>query len=575
MLTWFPGGVATVNWERESGERVEEFVAALLLCDHHGPGNRITPSRGDGGRDVQLQHPDGFDVVQVKRFANRLTPAQRRQVEKSWATFVARTLPVLRVRSWVLACPWDPTREQLEWLEQLANGHSVPVSWIGRTQLDALAAQYPALVDYFFGDGGERIQRLMADALQGGRDVPQAAAGDDLVDAVADRSAGLARALNEVDPFYWYEIEVRHGAVSDEPIEDVMTHQARAAVELWTQLDAHQYRILRLVPRFPQASELSSIESRLLLDVADGSPERAAVEDFGRFGAPFRDIPGTVQTLRGPPGLHVPTGPGTLTVLPLPQPDSTLPDLEMRLVTADGAVAQTLDLVDVRTAAAHAGRGWWLSGHDRGRVLDIQCFMNGPDGNDEVRILTQPTAGLAPADAIPGVRLSALMEPGTRLVLAVRGGPALTSSWLLDDTTTTDAARQHLVLLDALLAIQRHTIARITVPDLNSTPPEHIAEILHVGRLLRGEQVTVTWSEAVVSVAAPESVPDQPEFALLHVNQLTVPIDGRRLPLQAECRVHYQAARLAEPGATVGRLRFVPGSTAAAVISALPYPDVA
>ncbi|MFD0884251.1 hypothetical protein ACFQ08_06765 [Streptosporangium algeriense] len=50
--------MTTVNWEREPGEKIEEFVAAMLLIEHpHG--NRITPSRGDQGVDTWIRNPDG------------------------------------------------------------------------------------------------------------------------------------------------------------------------------------------------------------------------------------------------------------------------------------------------------------------------------------------------------------------------------------------------------------------------------------------------------------------------------------------------------------------------------------
>jgi hypothetical protein len=35
--------MTTVNWEREPGEKIEEFVAAMLLLEHRH-GNHITPS---------------------------------------------------------------------------------------------------------------------------------------------------------------------------------------------------------------------------------------------------------------------------------------------------------------------------------------------------------------------------------------------------------------------------------------------------------------------------------------------------------------------------------------------------
>jgi hypothetical protein len=62
-----------INWELEPGEKIEEFVAALLLLRHPGPGNRITPSRGDRGVDVRLVYLDGIGFFQVKRYPRPLT----------------------------------------------------------------------------------------------------------------------------------------------------------------------------------------------------------------------------------------------------------------------------------------------------------------------------------------------------------------------------------------------------------------------------------------------------------------------------------------------------------------------
>ncbi|MFC4016125.1 hypothetical protein ACFOY2_53565 [Nonomuraea purpurea] len=193
--------MTTVNGEREPGERVEEFVAALLLLKHpHG--NRITPSRGDRGVDVRVWNADGYDIYQVKRYTRPLTANQATSVEASWNTFTAETLPVLPVRSWTL-----------DWLEELTAGHGIRTHWMGGITLDGMAADNPALVEYYFGDGGQRLHRLMADALQGGRDVPQGAPGEDLLEAAVARQRSLAAALNEVDPFYRYDIQARHGRV--------------------------------------------------------------------------------------------------------------------------------------------------------------------------------------------------------------------------------------------------------------------------------------------------------------------------------------------------------------------------
>lgn len=125
----FAGPVTTVNWEREPGERVEEFVAALLL--EHPHGNLITPSRGDRGVDIRVEHPEGFDIYQVKRYAGRLDARQAAEIGKSWSTFVRETLPRLPVRSWTLVTPRNPTNERLDWLTELTTEAEFPCRWMG------------------------------------------------------------------------------------------------------------------------------------------------------------------------------------------------------------------------------------------------------------------------------------------------------------------------------------------------------------------------------------------------------------------------------------------------------------
>ncbi len=75
--------MTTVNWERQSGDGVEEFAAALILLDNP-QGNRITPSKGDGGIDLQVPSNGQWDIFQVKKFAHTLTGSQKNQIKESW-----------------------------------------------------------------------------------------------------------------------------------------------------------------------------------------------------------------------------------------------------------------------------------------------------------------------------------------------------------------------------------------------------------------------------------------------------------------------------------------------------------
>ncbi|MER5622163.1 hypothetical protein ABT061_14095 [Streptosporangium sp. NPDC002544] len=67
---------------------------------------------------------------------------------------------------------------------------------MGGNTLDGMAADNPTLVEYFFGGGG---QRLMADALQGGRDISQGVPGEDLLEAIVARQRSLATAEDKPD----------------------------------------------------------------------------------------------------------------------------------------------------------------------------------------------------------------------------------------------------------------------------------------------------------------------------------------------------------------------------------------
>ncbi|MFI5496808.1 hypothetical protein [Actinoplanes sp. NPDC051859] len=568
--------MTTVNWERESGEKVEEFVSALLLLDHDGPGNRITPSQGDRGVDVRLLTAEGFDIHQIKRFHGPLDAKQRAQVEKSWKTFVRDTLPILPVRSWSLTCPWDPTNERLEWLQDLTAGHDITVNWMGRTQLDVLAAQNLALVDYYFGDGGQRLHRLMTDVLQGGRDVPQRLAGEDLLDAVAVRHLSLSDALNEVDPFYRYEFEIRYGRVRDLELQEPGLRPA-TVFERYLQVDEERFQVLRILARHPSAPELHPISIDLRLEAAAGTPDQAAIEDFIQFGAPFDDLPATVTSITGPPGMRQPTGDGRFTFMVANDQAAERPDLEVRLVDSHGNTQRALPLSGVQVSRAPAGPGWWIAGRDETGVLEVGFFMQGPDGSDEVRITPRSLTGRTPLSVLPAMQLAAAMAEDVGLLLAVRGGPALTSVWHLEDSALSASARWHLRLLEALIEIQQHTVRRVTVPDVDTVPTGEINEILRVGRLLRGEQIEVSWTHVELTVTTPENLPPAggTEFALMNTGPLTVALSGERIELDLDRRVLYRAARLAEStdldGVEAGHaIRLLPGSDPAAIIAAVP-----
>ncbi|WP_030453280.1 hypothetical protein [Herbidospora cretacea] len=569
--------MTTVNWEREPGEKVEEFVAALLLLKHpHG--NRITPSRGDRGVDLRVWNPDGYDIYQVKRYSRPLTATQATSVENSWNTFITQSLPVLQVRSWTLVTPWEPTNERLDWLERLTTGHGIHTHWMGGITLDGLAADNPALVEYYFGDGGQRLARLMADALQGGREVPEGVPGEDLLQAIITRQRSLATALNTVDPFYRYEVQIRAGHVRDQAWDADLRSPVPVAWVHYRQLDEQSYLLMRLLPRCAESPRLRPITASVQLEVPAGSPEQQAVEDWLRYGAPFHDVPGTVTSLTGPPGLLSAPGPGRFSFMVPAGAGDDRPDLEIRLMTADNQVAHTLDLIDVRISRGVDGPGTWLSGTDRSGVLEFQFRLNASD-RDQVRMTLSSLVGKTPADVLPAIQLVADLPAATGLVLAVRGGRPLTSLWRPDESEVRasplpDMARWTAGLLEALITVQAHTFHRVMIPDLDETAPERISALIQLGRLLRGEEVRTTWSEIIMTRGASDVPPPaDPEFSVLLTNEVQVDLGDRRIVLDdVQRRVLYHHVRPADPhefaSAQPGdSIHLVPGSSAEATIA--------
>ncbi|GAA1761836.1 hypothetical protein GCM10009734_82580 [Nonomuraea bangladeshensis] len=565
-----------VNWERLPGETVEEFVAAMLLL-RHPHGNRITPSRGDRGVDIRVANPDGYDIYQVKRFCRPLTSRQVSDVENSWQRFVDETLPTLPVRSWTLVTPWNPTHERLEWLERLTAGSGLRISWMDRDHLDGMAADHPALIAYYFGDGGERIQHLMAQALQGGRDMPDSGQvpAESLLTAAIERYEGLAAALTDIDPFYRYSFDVREGRVSEQPWDgDVLGDDLTAFVR-YLQLNERHYLVMRLVARAVESFSLRPITGSLELQVPVDSAERQAVEEFLRYGAPFADIDGTITHSSGPPGLPEESGPGRLSFMVAAGAAGDRPDLELRLVAADGTVLHALDLVQVRASRGVDSPGIWLAGQDPGGLLHLQFLVNAGDRDTfRLQVDLDDLIGKTPAAVLPAMRLLAALAPDTILLLAVRGGPAYSPRWQPEASSLALHARRQLRVLEALQVIQSHSYQRIVIPAPSRTSSEELAEIIQLAHLLQGAQVEATWPQVDFPIPANAGPPPEGEFPVAILHELNAQVGGRQIPLGMYQCVTYLAARIADPAEAAAAqagdsIRLLPGSTDRALITAV------
>ncbi|MEU8363833.1 hypothetical protein AB0C27_48225 [Nonomuraea sp. NPDC048882] len=142
-------------------------------------------------------------------------------------------------------------------------------------------------------------------------------------------------------------------------------------------------------------------------------------------------------------------------------------------------------------------------------------------------------------------------------------------------------ARWMVTFLQALLAVQAHTLQRVTVPDLEVVTSEQVGELIQLARLLRGEEIRTTWTQITLTRGASSQTPADPEFGVLATNQIQVNLAGRQILLDdVQRRVVYHSARPADPHELASAqpgdtIHLVPGSSAEATMPVVPIGDQA
>ena len=219
---------------------------------------RVDGSGGDEGRDCYFTDEHGTDAYELKSFTGRMTPARRQQVKRSLAEAMKKN-----PRTWTLVVPIDPTPGEQTWFDSLGEGLPAQLEWLGKNWLKEQLARFPDIVRYFSGAADEVVRILTEISREDA--LPDDAAG------LAQRFAGQASRLNEIDPYYWFEFSI--------------------AGEMVT-VTAH--------PNYPDAPRDRPITmtTTLQFDDSPGQQEaREAFEDFMKFGTPVTIPPASITRL--------------------------------------------------------------------------------------------------------------------------------------------------------------------------------------------------------------------------------------------------------------------------------------
>lgn len=533
-------GAVMVNWEREPGERVEDFAAAYLLM-RAGRGNQIRPSQGDRGIDVQIPTSDGWRIYQVKRFSTNLAGSAKQQIKESWERFTREVVPVRDIRSWSLVLPLEPTPQNETWFNEVTSGAGFEVNWVGRAILDAWAAADPKLTAYFFGGGEDRLHDLMATALSGAQ--PPHGDGDPLLSSIQQRMQALGSALDEVDPFYRYELELRSGNLADLSPEESMTQFERPGLVHSTleQVDSRQYLITHVIARSEVSVSLRPIKGTY--NFTPSTPEEtAALERWVYYGAPLTNATGSVVKTEGPPGTTLAPSSSTTAWVISPLEDDQLPPLEIRLVDSSGTAALTVPVSSATRSGAVRGSGIWLRA-EIGPAAAFEYFVGSEGREDSIVVKTDTAVGASAAAVAPAVDLISRL-PGHSLHLAVQGGSLVMPPFTFEDNPVSHAAVGYAAFIQALMVLQRNTFGRVVVPAPGEVTDGGAKRLLRLAALLDGRRVTGRFSAYPVSSVKFFADWDESERPLIIEIPITLKLGSVTYDTQMNERQHLESVWL-------------------------------
>ena len=572
-----------VNWERCSGEQVEKFVAAMLLL-RNPHGNLITPSQGDRGIDIQIEaETGGYDIYQVKKYATTLTASQKKAIERSWQTFLDQTAGRIQVNSWNLALPCDPTPENQDWFEELTGGSGITTRWYGRTQLDTLAAESPQVVDYYFGEGKKRSDDLLLQMLSI-LNISSSSSKDEptpTLDVILSKANDIINVLDNVDPFYRYECEFRHGnleELSKKHSAHGQSEQTAAFISFYQQKNSNTTTVLRVTPKCAESYHFRPIALNMTLRAEHGTEAHSALQDFIQYGIPPQNIQATIDDVQSPPGGPMP-GKGTISLVDYSEQDK-LPPLEVRLSPKeDDDETIVVDVEDISHGVAPTGKGSYLRFSDRSNVATITLLVTAANNLGGLRVECNAFDGKKPSEVLPGLRLIDGLRNGGILELVVRDGGPQVFKVRSDGAANHElraAARKIVAYVESLMEIQKHTFLMVTVPATDAVTEEDMNSTIEVARLLRGEKITRNWPQLELAVEDRENIPfNENELAILYHTKLIAQVGDQEIDTGYVKQTVCKSARIAsvrekDKTTTAGYVTLIPGSIPEAVLSAVP-----
>lgn len=275
-----------IPWTRYSGEDVESVLATFISLEERDA-IKIRPSRGDGGIDL-IVYLDAatVNVYQIKKFAENLKSSQKTQIENSWKELLTTTADLhVKINSWHLVMPLDPTNENLRWAKELVESSGTKFIWDGLSRVDGWASKHPEVIDYYFSNGKEEVSEYAAKLLSMAN-LPDCS--DPAI--LENRLRDLCSQLDKLDPYYAYSVHV----LSEYDKRDDLCPRVPGVVMSQILVTPGKGRIaVDVIEKTPIASMLHPMTFALKI-TAGTDDEKEQAKNFIEFGMPFTSLPAEV-----------------------------------------------------------------------------------------------------------------------------------------------------------------------------------------------------------------------------------------------------------------------------------------
>lgn len=469
-----------IPWTRYSGEDVESVLATFISLEERNA-IKIRPSRGDGGIDLIVYlDAETVDIYQIKKFAENLKNSQKAQIENSWQK-LSTTIAVLQVKinSWHLVMPLDPTNENLRWAKELVEPSGTKFIWDGLSRVDGWASKYPEVIDYYFSNGKEEVSEYAAKLLSMAN-LPDCS--DPVI--LENRLRDLCSNLDKLDPYYAYSVHV----LSEYDKRDDFCTRAPGVVMSQILVTPGSGRIaIDVIEKTPIASMLHPLTFSVKI-IAGTDEEKEQAQNFIEYGMPFTSLPAEVidQDCQLPVGRsYEGFRRGIIKSFDL----NTSNCIRSASLFWEGCGELQL-IVDKTT---HGTKGVFFSAHDDTETfkLNFKWDASQPGGTLNYEFSFSNLANKRSRDVARTYRY--LSEATDKKVdLRINGTIALSFNLDIRDDLI-DLINKIYGLAVALETVNRAADSEMPFPDVYKTTKGEIANLRDAARLLDGESVVYSW----------------------------------------------------------------------------------